>query len=139
MPVDQGVIDAALKLVEEDIVAGFDGVFDAAGVPAFFFELDGSTLTDTDLIAPSDASVVPVPWRFHCTHRGRFLGVPATFVELDLRGATFVHAVGATERDWVLFRYVDYLGALHQMGAGTVTRPALTPDQYANWLANRTP
>jgi hypothetical protein len=136
MPIDDSIVDIAKAIVENDIRGGFDGVLDATGSSAFVFELEDGGLASEDVIATSD-SVVVVPWAFHCTHRGSFLGVPATFVELDLRGATFVHVNGEDSDRWILYRYVDYVGALHQMGVSTVQRPVLSPEEYANWLANQ--
>jgi hypothetical protein len=137
MPNDQSVIDSARDLVEADIAGGFVGILNAEGPNAFSVELPEATLAFEQITTVSEAVVVPVPWRFHCVHRGHFLGIPPTHVELDLRGTTFVLPRGDSTDDWLLYRYIDYLGALHQMGVSAAVRPALTPDQYANWLANQ--
>jgi hypothetical protein len=141
MPQDQTVIDRAIQLVQDDIVDGFKGVLNEIDDDEFFvIELGDSHLGVAELVAPSDAAVVPVPWRFRCKHEARFLGVPATFVTLDLRGTTFVFPTGDDDSQWLLYRYVDYLGALHQMGVSTGPRAALTPDQYEVWRnRGRTP
>src|SRR5262245_45785920 len=136
MPITSTQFADALDMIQDDIKGGFDGVLDANGSSAFQFELDEAPLASGDVIATTE-SVVIAPWVFRCTHSGTFLGVPATFVELELRGTTFVHVNSEESGNWLLYRYIDYLGALHQMGASTVTRPALMPDEYENWLANR--
>jgi hypothetical protein len=136
MPFDEDVLDTVRQRVRDDVTGGFDGVLTGATDP-FDVELDDSILGFRDVTTSSE-TVVAVPWVFRCTHTGPFLGVPATFVELDLRGATFVHVEDLREPDkWTYFRYIDFIGALHQMGVATTTRPALTEDQFAVWADNQ--
>jgi hypothetical protein len=137
MPQDEAIIESALALVERDIREGFEGTLDAEGPNAFVIGLHGATLDVTELVAPSDSAVVPVPWTFRCRHNGMFLGIPATLIEMDLRGTTFVLPRGDDAEQWMLFRYIDYLSVLHQMGVSTSVRPALTQEEYENWLVNR--
>ena len=54
------------------------------------------------------------------------------FVELELRGLTVVQVAGDSE-GWQYSRFVDFLGALHQMGVTTTTRPMLTSERYEAW------
>lgn len=138
MPIHESIVEVAKVAVEEDIRGGFEGVLEASAPTPFAFELEGSALEAKDIAAVSDSLVV-VPWVFHCTHVGSFLGVPATFVDLDLRGATFVHVDGTDSNAWLMYRYIDYAGALQQMGVSIVQRPVLSPEQYANWQANQQP
>jgi hypothetical protein len=86
----------------------------------------------------SDAQrVAAVPWEFDCVHVGTFLGIPATFLELTLRGATFVNfAAGEDPNTWGFRRYIDYLGALNQLGVSGIQRPVLTDEQYETWVEN---
>ena len=135
MPITSTQRDTALGFIQDDIVGGFDGVLDATG-PGFAFELDEAGLASDDVIALSE-SVVVAPWVFHCTHRDTFLGIPPTFVELELRGTTFVHVNSEDDQKWLLYRYIDFIGALNQMGVSTVARPALMPDEFRVFLTER--
>jgi SnoaL-like polyketide cyclase len=133
MELDDKVIAQALRSVEHDLVAGFEGVLEAR---EFTRDLHGADLEHGRLFATS-ADLVVVPWVWRAVHVGEFLGVPPTYVELELRGTTFVHvSASKDETDWAYYRYVDYLGALHQLGV-TVSRPALTSDEYAAWTSRR--
>ncbi len=132
MDLDDTFLTKALRSVEHDLVAGFEGVLEPC---EFTRDLHGAKLEHEQLFATSDELVV-VPWVFRAVQVGEFLGVPPTFVELELRGTTFVHTGGKDETDWAYYRYVDYLGALHQLGV-TVSRPALTSDEYHAWTKRR--
>ncbi len=135
MVIEKDLVEQALASVEADLAAGFGEVL---GEMHFGRDLHGSTLEQNELFATSDQLVV-VPWVLRGTHVGEFLGVPPTYVELELRGTTFVQVAGSgDEADWTYHRYVDYLGALHQMGVTTTSRPALTAEEYAAWSTRRT-
>ena len=130
------VAEEAMQRVQTDIEEGFRVSFSRRSDATFAFELhDGEELNATPPVATSER-LVAVPWVYPCTHTGPFLNIPATFVKLDLRGTTIVD-IRAAPADWSYYRYVDYVGALHQMGVSTAVRPALNEDEYANWLNNR--
>jgi len=132
---DDSVIEQALRNIEVDIAEGFDGMLSARG---FNRDLNGAELAENAVFATSDHLVV-VPWVYRCTHTGDFLGVPPTYVELELRGTTFVHACATDPEEWEYYRYIDFIGALQQLGVTTTSRPALTEEEYGNWLERREP
>jgi hypothetical protein len=126
---DDVIIHEALRSVEVDVADGFAGVFSARG---FTRDLNGASLDENAVVATTSELVV-VPWVYSCTHVGEFLGVPPTYIELELRGTTFVHATGPDPEAWDYYRYIDFVGALQQLGVTTTSRPALTADEYDNW------
>jgi hypothetical protein len=110
----------AKERVQYDIEHGFREKLSSRDDARFGFGLHGSTIDDDDALLTSDHLVV-VPWRFPCTHTGLFLDIPATGVDLELRGTTFIDI-----RDpgaWTYHRYIDFIGALHQIGASYDVRP----------------
>lgn len=121
-----------LEAVAADIAGGFEGVFSSG---EFRRELHGSDLDENEVFATAK-ELVAVPWVYRCRHIGDFLGVPPTFIEIELRGATFVRVVSPDPKEWDYFRYIDYVGALHQLGVTTTSRPALTVDEFENWAEN---
>jgi hypothetical protein len=130
---DSEIVKSVVTSIEEDIR---DGLGDALQFVDFQRDLEGSGLAPDDLVATA-SELVAVPWIYRCVHVGEFLGVPPTYVQLEIRGTTFVRATSTQSANWVYYRYIDFIGVLHQMGVSTTTRPALTPEQYDNWLANR--
>jgi hypothetical protein len=132
-PLEPNVIEQASRSVEADVVEGFAGMVTSRG---FSPELHESGLDANDALATSDHLVV-VPWVYRCTHTGDFLGVPPTYIELELRGTTFVHACAASRDGWEYYRYIDFIGALQQLGVATTSRPALSGDEFDNWDRNR--
>ena len=88
---------------------------------AFAFGLHDSDLDDDLAVATSDNLVV-VPWRYPCTHTGTFMDIPATDLDFELRGTTFVDIRGPSNA-WTYYRYIDFIGALHQIGAAYDVRP----------------
>jgi hypothetical protein len=127
MPVDDGTVELARTLVEEDVVRCFGEVLEAAG--EFRIGLEG--LVSSDGVTTSD-SAVSIPWSYPCRHTGRFLDVDPTLIELELRGMTFVQVDGESD-GWKYHRFVDFIGALHQIGVTTTSRPMLTTDDYEAW------
>jgi hypothetical protein len=107
------VAGTVMEQVQFDIEHGFDGKLSAREGERFHVGLHDSDLAGAAAIATSDSLVV-VPWRYPCTHTGLFLNVPATGVDFELRGTTLVDIRGPGE--WTYYRYIDYLGALHQIG-----------------------
>ena len=134
-PLEDDVLQQALRNIQVDIAEGFEGMLSARG---FNRDLNGAELTENEVFATSDHLVV-VPWIYRCTHTGDFLGVPPTYVDLELRGTTFVHACASDPEEWDYYRYIDFIGALQQLGVTTTSRPALTEEEYGNWLERRPP
>jgi hypothetical protein len=139
MPISPTNIAQARTNVERDVVGGFDGLLSPSpsADPPFQIELKGSDLAGGLAVATSD-SVVVVPWVYKCVHTGPFLGVQPTFIEFELRGATFVNAESPNVEEWLYHRFVDYLCALHEIGISTNVRPALSPEEYLVWDEART-
>ena len=115
------VAGKAKLLVRQDIEEGFADVL-RARVDGFAIGLHDSDLADDLALATSDQLVV-VPWRYPCTHVGTFMNIPATGVNFELRGTTFVDIRNAD--DWTYYRYIDFTGALHQLGVTTDVRPVV--------------
>jgi hypothetical protein len=123
------VADAAKKLVRSDIVGGLGEMLSSRDDAPFAFGLHESELDDETTFATSE-QLVAVPWRYPCTHTGTFLDIPATGIDFELRGTTFVDVRDELESRWTYYRYIDFIGALHQLGVPTVARPVVTtPDK----------
>jgi hypothetical protein len=116
---DADDIRIAKEQVQSDIVDTFTGVLQPQEGRTFEYGLHDSTLED-DIAVATSAQLIAVPWRFPCTHVGKFLDIPATNVDFELHGTTIVDIRGV----WLYHRYIDWLGALHQIGVTTATRPA---------------
>ncbi len=137
MPIDLLVLGAVLDAVAEDISGGYrKELSPRGGDDAFTIVLEKSDLEPMQSFAQSD-ELVAVPWNYACVHTGTFLDIPATFIPLDLQGVTFVHVRGEDRREWDFHRYIDYLGALQQLGVSMSIRPALSDEEYDNWVKNR--
>ena len=121
------VAGVAKERVQFDIEHGFTEILQPREDASFHVGLLDSDLDDDRALATSD-DLVAVPWTYPCTHVGTFLSIPATGIDFELRGTTFVDIRGPSS-SWSYFRYVDYIGALHQIGVSTDGRPVLaTPD-----------
>ena len=137
MPIDLLVLGNVLEAVGEDVIRGYHkSLSPLGGNDAFTIGLERSDLEPMQSFAQSD-QLVAVPWRYACTHTGTFLDIPATFVPLELQGVTFVHVLDDNRESWQFHRYVDYLGALQQLGVSMSVRPALSEKEYNNWVENR--
>jgi len=132
MPFDVEIVAKALAGIEDDVRTGFGEMLAPRDPDAFARELHGADLDPEAVFATSEHFVV-TPWVYRCTHVREFLGVPPTFVDLDLRGTTFAHACATDSEEWEYYRDVDDGGALHQLGVSTTARPALTPDEFNVW------
>jgi SnoaL-like polyketide cyclase len=137
MPLDPGVVAKVLERFKDDVQAVFaEGLSPASDDPITIglvkAEPTGNEPTEQQAVAVSDA-VVAVPWTYDCTHTGIFLGIPPTFIRLQLSGTTFIDPREQNVHNWTYYRYVDFIGALHQLGVQTSVRPALTSEQYLNW------
>src|SRR5690242_1041258 len=111
MPLDDNTIETAIQNVQIDVEGGFEGVLTAL---TDGFQVGLVDFADAQAVTSSDL-VVTVPWSYRCTHTGRFLEIDPTFVELELRGITAVQVDGESD-DWRYHRYIDFLGAVHQIG-----------------------
>jgi hypothetical protein len=116
------VAEQAKVLVQSDIVDGLKEMLSSRDDAAFSFGLHNSTLDDASAMATSE-NLVALPWRYPCTHTGTFLDIPATGIDFELRGTTFVDVTDQYEREWIYYRYIDFIGALHQLGVPTAARP----------------
>jgi hypothetical protein len=137
MPLGDDTVERALQNVRDDVQTAFQGVLTMRENDGIAFELHGADIDSNEVIGTSNV-VVAIPWVFRCTHTGPFLGVPATMVDLELRGVTFVDAHDTEPDRWDYYRYIDFIGALHQLGVSTVGRPALSPNEYEQWASART-
>ena len=81
-------------------------------------------LDEDQALATADV-LVAVPWKYPCTHVGTFMNIEATGLDFDLHGTTFVDVRGPSD-SWTYYRYIDFIGALHQLGVSTDVRPVLT-------------
>jgi hypothetical protein len=136
MALEPEIVDSILGTIGPDIQQGFGGSFEFV---SFGRDLHGSDLAEEHAVATGDF-LVAAPWVYRAQHVGLFLGVPATFMEIELRGTTFVRTSEDDPSDqsaWAYYRYIDYLGALHQLGVTTTTRPALMADEWVAQSGNR--
>ena len=129
MPLSEKVLSAAAANVEKEIKEFFSRFFEAGADGGYAIELPGAKIDTQELLVSSN-SVAAVPWVFRGRHIDEFLGVCATGILVELRGTTYVDASSDNEADWKYSRYIDYLGALHQLGVTAVSRPAFTPDDF---------
>ena len=118
--------------VEADIRTGFDKIL---SVGDFKRELDGCTL-DEDAVFATAEHLVVAPWVYRCTHIGDFLGVPPTYVDLELRGTTFVHVPSPDPEELVVFPVHRLRRRASPARVSTTSRPALTVDEFENWAKN---
>jgi hypothetical protein len=144
MPISPAVIETVKNRVQSDVIDGLSSSFTVddssdAMNPAFSITLAGpDDLAEADVIAASE-TFVAVPWVFACVHTGPFLDVQPTYIRFQLHGTTFVHAAAPDAGDWIFYRFIDFLGALYDLGISTSVRPALTADEYLAWDAARPP
>jgi len=130
MPLSPEILNQVVGIAEKDVVEGFQAMLEPVSDDrSFDVVLPDSDLPVDQVVTASD-QVIAVPWVFHARHVGSFLGVPATYQPVDLAGTTFITKPGDDESEWTYTRYIDFLGALNQMGVSVVTRPALTPDEF---------
>jgi hypothetical protein len=113
----------AKEQVQLDIQNGFLEILASRDDAPFFFGLHECDLDAQQAIATADV-LVAVPWKYPCTHVGTFMNIPATGVDFVLHGTTFVDVRGS-EDSWIYYRYIDYIGALHQLGVSTEVRPVV--------------
>jgi hypothetical protein len=121
-------VDEAKKLVQYDVEQGFNDLLSSRTDAPFAFGLHESPLDDATTFATSEELVV-LPWRYPCTHVGPFLDIPRTDADFELRGTTFVDIREDDPNAWRYYRYVDYIGALHQLGVPTVARRVIAPER----------
>jgi hypothetical protein len=133
MPLADEILDLAATNVGTDISSYFGKYFEPVLNP-FTVELPGVDVAPRELLVSSNA-LVAVPWAYKGTHVDTFLGVAATGILITLRGATFVDTSAGSDKEhadsWTYSRYIDYLGALHQLGVTATSRPAFMPDDFA--------
>ena len=130
MPLSDEILTTAATNVEEDVTTFFSAYLEPAGPKGgFAIELNGVEISPRELVVSSN-SVVGVPWAFRGIHIADFLGVCKSGILVELLGATFVNASSQKEDDWTYSRYIDYLGALHQLGVSAVSRPAFMPGDF---------
>jgi hypothetical protein len=104
------MIDAQ-TLVTEDITHGLREAFEPVGDIVFADEF--GTLANDDYTA--------VVWSVHAHHIGTFAGVDATGNEVEITGVTIVRH-GVTRDDVAVFRFIDWMTVLGQLGVTINTR-----------------
>jgi hypothetical protein len=129
MPLAEDIVAAAATNVQTDVEAGFSQIFRPGPHGGFAIELNGKKLEPQELVVSSN-SVVGVPWVFTGEHVYDFLGVCPTGIVVALRGGTFVDVSSGGQDTWTYSRFIDYLGALHQLGVTAVSRPAFEPKDF---------
>jgi hypothetical protein len=130
MPLSEEILATAATNVGDDVTSFFSRYLRPAGPHGgFAIELNGVEIDPRELVVSSN-SVVGIPWAFRGIHINDFLGVCKSGILVELLGATFVDMSSGKEPDWTYSRYIDYLGALHQLGVTAVSRPAFTPGDF---------
>ena len=100
-----------VRIVLDDVTHGLGGSFgprggDSSDEPVIIHpDLDDGDQTLLNITA--------VPWIYRCVHDGDFQGMFITGKELEIHGVTLVDGRGDTQ---VLYRYVDWLGVVNQLG-----------------------
>jgi hypothetical protein len=128
MPLNEAVVAGAVNAVLDDVSESFGDALEQIDAPAV--DLLGAEGLEQNQMRAASEDLVVVPWVYRCRHIGPFLGVQPTDVVLLLRGATFVQVSEPDDRErWWYYRYIDYLGALNQMGISVSVRPAPTREE----------
>jgi hypothetical protein len=131
-------IDDVVSQVVDDLRAGLGDWLRQEGddSPAVRIELAEADASPEEVVTASDGFVA-LPWTCTGQHVGPLLGVPATFLPLEVRGITVVDTRPDREA-WRYHRSIDFLSVLHQLGVG-VGRPALEADDFVAWFEQAHP
>jgi len=78
----------------------------------FFIAFPDIHITEKDMVAEGDKVAVLVNWR--ATHRGEYMGIPATGGKIDITVAFLVKIIAGR---WVEFWNVTDAGLIQQLGA----------------------
>lgn len=78
----------------------------------FFSAFPDIHITEKDMVAEGDKVAVLVNWR--ATHRGEYMGIPATGKRIDITVAFLIKIVAGR---WVEFWNVTDVGLIQQLGA----------------------
>jgi C-1 hydroxylase len=78
----------------------------------FFTAFPDIHITEKDMVAEANKVAVLVNWR--ATHRGKYMGIPATGRKIDITVAFLVKIVASK---WVEFWNVTDVGLVQQLGA----------------------
>ena len=113
-------IDTAVELLASEYVRHDANPPDVVGPPAQREFLDGMFRAFPDLTLRTDRliaqdNLVAVHLTAHATHRGEFMGIPATEREATVQAVDIYRlADGQIAEQWVL---IDVLGLMQQLGA----------------------
>ena len=113
----------AEDLVRRDVEEGIGSwlLADESVEGAGFRLLEDLGLEDGHL-TNSDAGTVAIPWGYRGRHERDVMGLLPTGRIIDIKGVTLVHETSDGPR---FSRFVDWIGALGQMGVGLFSRPVL--------------
>ena len=113
-----------VRIVLDDVTHGLESSFGRRGDSS-----DEPVIVHPDLDDGDQPlqNITAVPWIYRCVHDGDFQGMFITGKELEIHGVTLVDGRGDTQ---VLYRYVDWLGVVNQLGLDVSWRVPVDLDQY---------
>jgi hypothetical protein len=111
------------RIVADDVTQGLQGMFGSRA------EFDEPVIVNSDLDDGDQPiqSLAAVPWIYRCVHDGNFQGLFQTGTELEIHGVTFVDNRGGQQQ---LYRYIDWLGVVNQLGLEVSWRVPVDEPQY---------
>jgi hypothetical protein len=113
-----------VNIIRGDVENGLQGMF---GRRAEFSEQPVIVNPELDDGEQPFQSLAAVPWVYRCAHDGNFQGLFPTGKELEIHGVTFVDNRGGQQQ---LYRYVDWLGVVNQLGLDVSWRVPVDEAQY---------
>jgi len=119
MPVPESA-EQIERVVREDVASAFHEAFPGRfEIPEpFSAELPIGTGTTT-----------AVPWRWTGRHEGRFQARPATFLDVEINGVTFLREEGG---EVLHHRLVDWLNLFRSIGVVAASRAPFSPRAAEN-------
>ena len=131
MPIGPEAIDLVRRDVEQGIGSWLIADDDVEGAG---FRIQERFERDGGLLGNEDTGTNAVPWAFRGRHDRDVMGFLPTGRIIDVEGVTIIHETDDGER---YARFVDWVGALAQMGVGLFNRPVLDDPPNAGTLRRR--
>lgn len=110
----------ALELVQRDVERGVGEWLSPDDVDGAGFRVLEPFDREPNPIAAPDGGPVAIPWAWVGRHTGDVMGYLPTGQIVEVRGVTLVRD---TEKGPAFSRFIDWVGALGDMGVTVFTRP----------------
>jgi hypothetical protein len=115
--------EEAVNMVQRDVEQGIGAwLVPADDVDGAGFRVQARFERDGGRLGNGDTGTTAVPWAFRGRHEYDVMGFLPTGRVVDVQGVTIVHE---TPDGPQFARFVDWVGALSQMGVSLFTRPVL--------------